>query len=138
MKQDIAYVLTSFVVWRLLLFILAALAIYTIPLQKDFLGGGRANYITAPYFWGWANFDGEHYLSIARTGYKPLTHFYFPLYPLVTKAMTFFTGGSLKGFVVSGLIVSNLALLVALTGFYKLVLMDYKSNTARLALLLLL
>ncbi|MBP8591496.1 hypothetical protein KBI33_03495 [Candidatus Shapirobacteria bacterium] len=50
-------------------------------------------------FWSAANFDGQHYLEIARRGYGYSGNFplfaFFPLYPLLLKFFSFFFGGDL-------------------------------------------
>ena len=42
--------------------------------------------------WSWANFDGEHYLNIARHGYQVIRgqseYAFFPLYPLLINLMS--------------------------------------------------
>jgi len=112
-------VVYAFVAWRVLLVVVVFLAIVLLPAQEDFLGGGRAIYESHPWIWGWINFDGEHYLSIARFGYKPLTYFFFPLYPLLVRMFAVFLGGEFWSFAAGGLIFSNLFFLGALLGFVK-------------------
>ncbi len=116
--------------WRVALFLFLLLAIKTFPLQQHFLGGGMANYLANPFLWAWANFDGEHYLAISQFGYQPLTYFFFPLYPLLIKA---FGGTALVG-----VIISNLSLLVALVGLWRLVRFDFGKEVARMAVWLVL
>lgn len=106
------------------------LAIKFLPLQPHFLGGGMANYLKAPWLWAWANFDGEHYLAIAQSGYGFAEEAFFPLYPFLIRIL----GETVWG----GLVISNLAFLTALFGLYRLVKLDFKENIAKLALILLL
>jgi len=106
--------------------------------KKDFLGGGAQNYFTSPMLWGWANFDGEHYLALARDGYRPLTYFYFPFYPIVINIFSRFLERGDNGYLFSALFVSHLFFFGGLIGFWKLILLDFKQNVARLAVLLLL
>ncbi|MCX6706189.1 MAG: hypothetical protein NTV24_03765, partial [Candidatus Woesebacteria bacterium] len=80
--------------------------------------------------WAWANFDGEHYLAIAKEGYHLAEQAFFPLYPLLIK---FFGGGAW-----SGLFISNTAFFLALVGLYKLLRIDYCVKVAKLAVILLL
>jgi len=114
------------------------LAINTLLLQRDFLGGGIENYLRNPYFWSWLNFDGEHYAAIALRGYQPLTYFFFPFYPLVTRFFASLFGGGLTNIAISGLFVSNASLLVALMGLWKLIRLDYKEGIAKSMIILLL
>lgn len=88
------------------------------------------SYLKAPWLWAWANFDGEHYLSIAARGYGFGEEAFFPLYPLLIK----FLGGG----VWAGLLISNFSFLIALVGLYKLIKLDFKEKVARLAVILLL
>ena len=127
-----------FTLWRVYLFLVALSATKMIPLQQNFLGGGMSNYQSAPWIWGWANFDGEHFLSIARYGYKPLQFFYFPVYPLVVRKISYFLGSGVDGFLFSGILSSNLAFFLGLIGFWKLIEIDYGKNITRLSVLLLL
>lgn len=136
-EKDITYILKLFFSWRILVFVFIFLAIKFIPLQKDFLGGGMGNYVSNPVLWSLANFDGEHYLSIAQKGYEPLTYFFFPLYPLLVKALAIFSSKSLFGYLISGIFISNLSFLIALLGLYKLVSIDQKDKISKLTILLL-
>lgn len=126
MKKIFSY----FIIWRILIFIPIFLAPFFFSLQKNFLGGGLQNYLSNPYLWSWANFDGEHYLSIAKMGYANGEQAFFPLYPLLIK----FFGGS----VLSGILISNFSFLIALIGLYKLIRLDYSEKIAQLSIILLL
>jgi hypothetical protein len=130
--------LKVFIAWRILLFGFLFFAISTTSLQMNFLGGGLVNYLKNPQLWSWVNFDGEHYLSIALRGYQDLTYFYFPLYPLIVRYFTNFLGGDHTKLVLTGLLLSNLSIFIALIGFWKLILLDYKRKVAVVAIILLL
>ena len=132
-KKVIIYFLT----WRVLLFVFLFLAIQLLPLQFDFIGGGLSEYLKKPQLWAWANFDGEHFLQIAKGGYSDLTYFFFPGLPLFIRFMNFF-GGTLIAFLKTGLVVSNVSLILALIGVYKLVSKDFKEKTARNTIFLIL
>lgn len=129
-KLEKIFVLKSFIVWRILIFIPVFLSRYFFHLQGNFLGGGLEKYTQNPYMWSFANFDGEHYLSIAKMGYANGEQAFFPFYPLLIK----FFGGT----VVSGLLISNVAILVALFGLYKLVRLDYSEKVAKISVVLIL
>jgi Gpi18-like mannosyltransferase len=143
------FIFRSFVFWRILLFAFLFLAIGLVSLQhkylggglsgqQDYLGGGLSSYLKQPYLWAWGNFDGEHYLSIAYQGYQSLTYFFFPTYPLLIAFVAKFLGGSFKSLAVSGLLISNISFYIALIGLWKLIKLDYKTEIARITLLLLL
>lgn len=131
-KKDLIFLLSAFLSWRILLFIFLFLAIRFVPLQKNFLGGGMANYLANTWLWAWANFDGEHYLAIAQRGYGFGEQAFFPLYPLVIRSIGMIIGGNLGSFNLAGLLISNLSLLGGLIGLYKLVRLNYSEKVAKL------
>ena len=103
-KNDYLFIIKSFLGWRLLLFLVLFFAFKYVPLQKDFLGGGLFNYLSNPHLWALANFDGEHYLSIAQNGYLPLTYAFFPVYPYLIKLFAETFGHTLINYLFSGLL----------------------------------
>ncbi|HEY6043061.1 MAG TPA: mannosyltransferase family protein [Anaerolineae bacterium] len=80
----------------------------------------------------WARWDTMWYLRIATHGYatNDLTAGFFPLYPLLIRALTFFIPNAL----LSALVVSNLAALGAFVVFYRLARDLFDEITARRAL----
>lgn len=123
-----------FLGWRLILFFISVLAVNILPLAyiDRFLGGGPINYPKIPLLFAWANFDGEHYLSIAIFGYKGLEQAFFPVYPMLMKLLAMpFISNLYSSLVIStstGLIVSNLSLLGSLYLMYKLLRLDYDKS----------
>lgn len=137
-KSDLLFIFMSFLIWRVTLFVFLFLATRYVPLQKDFLGGGMQNYLTNPWLWSWANFDGEHYLSIAQTGYHPLSYFFFPVFPIVCRFVAGLAGGGFAGLAASGLFVSNVSFFIALIGVWKIAEMEFDRKVAKYTVLLLL
>jgi len=137
-KKDFRFILTGLLAWRILLFLFLFFAVIFIPLQKDFLGGGVETYLKAPYLWSWANFDGEHYLSIAYQGYLPLTYFFFPVYPLLIRLIAEVFNQNFLTYAMSGLFISHLAFFIGLIGLIRLIEVDYKKEIAYPAIILLL
>lgn len=131
MKKTIFLYLT----WRLLIFLFVVLSVKLLPLQKDYLGGGMSNYLSNPLFWWHSNFDGEHYLSIARYGYKSLQYFFFPVFPLLIRYSSIPFGNHLSIFQLSGLVISTLFSLLALLYLTKLVKLDFKKTNLNVFLL---
>lgn len=129
-KSDITFIVVSFITWRIGLFVILYFAINVIPLQHTFLGGGLNNYLSNPYLWSWANFDGENYLSIAKYSYMFVGQAFFPLCSLLIR----FFGGN----VLAGLLISNSAFLLTLIGLYKLIRIDYSEKISKICILLLL
>lgn len=139
MKKDIQFVLKSYLFWRIGTIIIAVLAINFVPLLgENFFGGKLVNYLKAPLIWGWSNFDGEHFTSIALYGYKSLQQFYFPIYPFLIRSIAAFFGPELINYVWSGIIISNVSLVLSLLGLYKLARLDYSEKISRLATILIL
>lgn len=136
-KETTKFVFALFITWRIWITVFAIFATLFVPLKSQmFFGGGFDNYITNPFLWGWANFDGEHYLTIASAGYSSFLYFFFPVYPdLIRRFSEFFVGEG--RFLYSGILISNLAFLGALFVFWRLIRIDFKKEIATLTLLAL-
>jgi len=138
-KKNFKFVLFSFLIWRIVLFVIAFISSKYIPLQKILLGGGLENYLKHPLFWGWANFDGEHYIAIAQNGFYGLAEqAFFPLYIILIRFISGLFNGSIGRFNLSGLLISNISFLIGLVGFYKLLRIDYESKIAKICIVLFL
>ncbi len=136
--MDIKRLILIFLGWRLLLFIFLFLGMKVLPLQKNFLGGGLANYLEEPYFWAWANFDGEHYLNIAQNGYGYNEQAFFPVYPMLIRVGGEWLGGTLRDFNLAGLLISNLSFLLALWGVFELLRIDFSRHISLLSTIMIL
>jgi hypothetical protein len=76
---DIKKIGLFFLLWKIFLYLSLVIAFCFIPLGgKNFFGGGLELYNQFPYLLAWANFDGEHYMSIAMNGYQSLEQAFFP------------------------------------------------------------
>ena len=127
-------VILIFAFWRILLFIATFLCLL-IPLNSHhFLGGSFDNYNFNPFVFGWANFDGEHYLSIAQKGYGHYNHSFFPVYPLILGLIKFLTD-NISILVWWGIIISNISFLAALFFLKKLTDLDFPKKVSYLILL---
>src|SRR3989304_8198475 len=120
-KSNIAKIVILFVIWRILLFLIAFISPAVIPqfgarfpyYQERLIASGLPHFI-----WSFGNFDGVHYLGIAKDAYAyQYTQVFFPLYPLLIKLFSYLTSYSL---LVSGFLISNLAFLCGLVIFFKL------------------
>lgn len=138
MLKKYSFVVTSFLVWRLLLVVFLSLAMKFVPLQDNFIGGGHENYLRNPLLWSGVNFDGEHYLTISQNGYQPLTYFFFPVYPTIVSFFGNFLGGDIETLSYIGIIISHVSFLLALIGIWKLTLIDFNEKVARLVILTIL
>lgn len=133
-KKIIKWILGLFLIWRASITLFAFFALKFVPLRADFFGVGLKLYFAQPLFWCWTNFDGVHYLTIARQGYLQFQQAFFPFYPFLIRFLTRF----LKNYLFSGLLISHLSLLVALFLFYKLIRLDFDQKIAKRSLLYLL
>ena len=109
---------STFVLWRLILFFAAYLGRRFIPLREGFLGGKSLGV--------WANFDGIHYLSIAKNGYANFEQTFFPLYPILIR---FFAPVFKGNLLFSALFISHLSFFIALFLFLKLLSLDFKDKS---------
>ncbi|MBI5122872.1 hypothetical protein HZA75_03360 [Candidatus Roizmanbacteria bacterium] len=106
-----------FLIWRIFDFLIIFFSQKIIPYlgffpYKDQLPGfNLPNWISAL-----ANFDGLHYISIARDGYAQYEQAFFPLYPLSIK---FLTPIFLNNQLLTGIIISNISFLIGLIVFNK-------------------
>ena len=128
-------VLFIIVLWRVLLFGVAAWT------QRYFLFTPRFPYSDIylipsklpQWVWGWANFDGVHYLAIARSGYfAQYTQAFFPLYPLLIRILGIILQDN--SFIFSGLLISLLCLYFGLISFKELLKFDYSSSVVKSSL----
>ncbi len=129
--REVIVGLALYLFWRLLLILVSVIAVLLLPLAYEdrFLGGVK-NYFNAPIFYGWANFDGEHYLSIARFGYKSLEHAFFPVYPKIISLLGVPFNQDVFYSVFWGILISNASILIAVILLYKLVKLDFKKEIA--------
>ncbi|MDP3973548.1 MAG: mannosyltransferase family protein [Candidatus Daviesbacteria bacterium] len=140
MKKDLLKIIYIFLTWRVLLILFLFFAITSVPLgYKDrFLGGGANLYSLSPQLFSWANFDGEHYLSIAYIGYRGLEQAFFPVYPMLisflSKPFVNDIYSSLVFGTVVGIIISSVAFFLALIILWKTIRIDYSKNIAFLTL----
>lgn len=120
----IRFIFSSFIVWRLGLNLFAYIALQTIYLKRDFVGSPL-----------WANFDGVHYLAIAEGGYHQYQHAFFPLFPLLIRALEPAIGANYSK---SGLLIVHGAFILSIFLFWKLVTLDFSSSIGRWAVVFLL
>lgn len=144
LKSDIFKILVFFLIWRGFLILVYFFSIRFIPLAYTdrFLGGGPLFFYLSPELFSWANFDGEHYLSIAIFGYKKLEQAFFPVYPSLISMVTKFFFNDLPSLItfstLVGLLISNIFFFISLILLYKLLLLDFSKKVAFLTLIVLL
>lgn len=117
---------------KLTIFLVMILAYCMLPFNA---GKYAANFVYPPHeglsiFSIFKTWDGNHYLFLAENGYPrdvvQSTAFY-PLYPLVIRIAGFFFAGNTLA---AGLLVSNIASLLAIVYFYVLVKKWYNDTLA--------
>jgi Gpi18-like mannosyltransferase len=127
----------STVVTRVALTLVGLTAMALLPLSSR-----RLDFIPdAPWLSIWAQWDAEHYISIAVSGYQfdpgRFTNIpFFPLYPWLVKLVGLPFGPlDEHGAALIGLVLSNVALLVGLLYLAKLVAHDLTLSVARRTIL---
>lgn len=134
--MKISDIFKKIVVWRLLTIVIAIPGIYLLPLREGFtyLTNGLSIY---NLFTMWSNFDGFHYLNLAKYGYgSPFTYMnyaFFPFYPYLVSRFAF-----IGSYLYSALFISHLSLILGLFFLYKLIRLDYSKKIADTTFLLLL
>ncbi len=137
-----------YLVTRLGLVVVGLLAdFYILPLLKHtaILPSLAANTHFPDLLWlMWQRFDSGFYLDLARSGYWPAStlHTYsnwvfYPLYPLMIFLVAHLFGGSTVAFSLAGLLISNVAALIAVFYLYKLVQREFGAKTASLCVIYL-
>jgi len=135
-KQLLLFILLIFLVWQLAISFLIGLGARYFPTTMEYLYTEK-RVLNPKWSWSRANFDGIHYLDIARKGYGIYQQAFFPLYPKLIEYLgysPFFHGRTL----LSGLLISGISLFFALFLFYKLIRLDYSAKIARRAIVYLL
>ncbi len=127
MKQIFYYWLS----WRIGLLIVAAVItsvvgfVFPYPNFEWLIGLGRK----IPLVWTWGGFDGIHYLTIAENGYiAQYTQAFFPVFPQLIRLAKGILGVNILE---SGLIAANLASLLAVLVFWRLLRLDYGETVSR-------
>lgn len=129
-------ILKIFIFWRISLFALTYLGSVIFPKVANggigAIGQGKA----FDFLSSWAQWDGGHFVNIARLGYfNPQEYAFFPLFPNLIRFVSIFTFGNL---VFAGLIISNVSFLAFLIVFHKLVRKKFGSQIANTSVFTLL
>jgi hypothetical protein len=124
-------VLAAYLTSRLLLFLIIFVSSAAMPMQpRNNLYASPSNLLLD----GLIRFDSWWYVDIVRNGYslgntatgEQGTVAFFPLYPLVVRAVATVAGNDF----LAGVLVSNIALLVALAYLYRLIRREFDDETA--------
>ena len=115
-----------FTIWLVIILFIAYLGFSTLPHSGKFENN----------IWGsLANWDGGHYLGIARVGYsEKFQYAFFPFYPLVIKVLNQVT----QNYLAAAILTSIIATFFGLHLLYKLVALDFNKKIAEKVILALL
>ena len=131
-------VLAPFVLTRILTAVvaLAAVSLFSTPTTCPDVCHPSTN----PLLDAATRWDAKAYVDIAHDGYGavPANNAYFPLYPLLIRVLATLFGGSTDAYLLAGVLISNLALLVALAYLAALVAIDHDAAAGTRAALYLL
>lgn len=137
--QNYISIISLFIVWKVLMLFILIWATEAIPLySNNYLGGGLNNFLQGYYIFPWANFDGEHFMSIAYFGYSELQQAFFPLLPNLLKIPMHIFGWNFEVGARAGFMISFISFPAALIFFYKLLRLDYSAKFALGVILILL
>lgn len=142
-SKEILHILGLVVIWRIIIQIFTLLANKRVSLNADLAYGftdiNSWSNTLPDWLKSFANWDSGWYLSIAKQGYyfidQTTNAVFFPLYPLLIRYLGNLTS---LDYLLTGLIISQLAIFVGLIYFYKLIKIDYSENIAWLSLIFLL
>ncbi|PWU23611.1 hypothetical protein C5B42_02335 [Candidatus Cerribacteria bacterium 'Amazon FNV 2010 28 9'] len=138
-RPHVRLIIAAFFVWRIVLFGVAANADRFLPYKPTFPYADVFLVTTnlPRFIYSFGNFDGVHYLSIAREGYLARNYIqaFFPVYPLIfLHTLHFLTPTPLGDFLWAQLI-SNGSFLGFLILFYLFVRREKSEKTALYATL---
>lgn len=126
---------------RFVLMLIGLLAnFYILPLMvsNPILPSHSANIRFPQALWlMWQRFDSGFYLNIAQQGYWSASTLhshsnwvFYPLYPLLISIVGTFFGGSTNAYSLAGLLIANVAALIAVTFLYLLVRREFGRQIA--------
>lgn len=133
-RKRVYFLLLCFFIWQILLTLVIIFGGNVIPFKPRFAFEER-DYFIPIFLKSRANFDGVHYLSIAKGGYGVYQQAFFPLYPRLIRLLSNILNGR---YLVSALSVSWVAFFLALVFFYKLIILDYEESIAKKTIIMLL
>jgi len=110
-------IFSIFFLWRVIDFLIIFFSQKFIPYlgffpYKDLL----LTYNLPSWLYSLANFDGLHYLNIAKNNYAQYEQAFFPLYPLLIK---FFSPLFFKNYLLTGIVISHLSFFLGLLVIQK-------------------
>lgn len=128
------FVSLSFAVWQVALILIVFLGAKYFPTTNQYLYTEKS-FESPVWLWSRANFDGIHYMGIARDGYSIYQQAFFPLYPRLIHWLSPFFGGRE---LLAGWFISLLSFYFVLFFLYKLLRIDFTKKVVQRTLIYLL
>lgn len=129
-KKELLKIVLLYLLTTLLVVSVSFLADQFLPYKPSFPYAAElaSRYSLPKWLYSFANFDGVHYLTIAREGYLHTGYIqaFFPLYPMLIFAGNFF----IHNLAVTGLLLSQIFAFTTLLCFYYLVKSSYQERVA--------
>lgn len=125
--MKISLLLKYLVIWQIFIVAITLLAMVFIPFRDTYLGGATQAYLYRPLLYSRANFDGNHYLTIAQYGYGFAQQAFFPLYPQLISLLKPFLGTYIN----SAIIISLVSFTIGMILFVKLLRLDFSAPVVR-------
>ncbi len=127
LSRTVKSIVRLLIYWRLLTLMVAWTAVTFLSISESFTFIQWINPFAALSKL-WSNFDGVHYLNIAKYGYGSqqtgFTQAFFPLYPILIRYLTAIFHHQLF----AALLISHLSLVASVYFLVKLIQLDYPSN----------
>jgi len=136
-RNDLQWVVSVWAVWRAGLFVLSMVADWFLKYSPSFPYAD--NWLAFSHFdrwlYSWMNFDGLHYLTIARNGYleNQLVPAFFPVFPFLIRCLSLFLP-----FYTAALFISIVSSLLLVVVWFQFVSHFFDRKLARTSLLILL
>jgi hypothetical protein len=115
-----------FLTWRAALTLVTYAGSQIVPLVANGGAGSIGEGREFDYWSSWAQWDGGWFLQIAREGYVDFATAFFPLYPMLIRALSSQLGDE----ILSGLLISHVAFWAFLCLFHQLVKGRYGGGVA--------
>ncbi len=129
-------ILLFFTSWKITVLFFAFLATFIFPMQFKFAMDREFKEDLSYYVWIWGNFDGFHYLNIAKHGPGSFEYPFFPFFPVLIKILFLSVGViTYLPHIIAAQIISNLSFILSLFVICKILLIDKKSRLLNILLL---
>ena len=125
-NQTVREVLLDFVATRAAIIVIAELAAVIIGQRPGQHVSESSHLLLAV----WGRWDAVHYLNIATRGYQGTEMAFFPLFPMMIRALGVLVGNHL----IAGLLISNACFFFGLLFLYKLLEREFDRTVARRAI----